>query len=81
MVCETGLLHIHPSNDDKPLSKQVKNLMKFKGTCVLMIVGKEGEKLMGQSSPVFTCAVNSAAPSSERLGTGGPEGMRFLWKP
>lgn len=29
-----------------------------------MIVGKEGEKLMGQSSPVFTCAVNSAAPST-----------------
>lgn len=29
-----------------------------------MIVGKEGEKLTGQSSPVFTCAANSAAPST-----------------
>lgn len=29
-----------------------------------MIMGKEGEKLMGQGSPVFTCAVNLAAPST-----------------
>lgn len=58
-----GLLHIHPSNGDKPLSKQVKKLQ-FKGTYILMIMGKEGEKLMGKGSPVFTCAVNSAAPST-----------------
>lgn len=63
MACEMGLLHIHSSNGDKPLSKQVKKLQ-FKVTYLLMIMGKEGEKLMGQGSPVFTCAVNLAAPST-----------------